>query len=231
MEIRRLYHAELAEGLPGEHVELDERARKHAYKVLRLSPGARVLLFDGEGHEAPAILGERGSCRVEEVRVHTLPGPVVHLLLAVPKGPAADDAVRMATELGVASVHFVHTRRAVPKEATDAKLARWERIALEAVRQCERPTTPRIVAPVELREALALPKEDDERFFAWARSDEPVLREGSAAARWVAVGPEGGFTDEEVASLRAAGFVEISLAATILRVSTAVAAALTLLRR
>lgn len=230
MERRRLYFAALADVSVGANVALDERSRKHAQKVLRLTPGSPVLLFDGEGREAPATLVEGGSCRIDDIRARPLPGPVLHLVLALPKGPAADDAVRMATELGVSSIHLAITRRSVAKETKEARLARWERIALEAVRQCERPTTPRIHPPAPLHEVIARPAPSDALFFAWARSDHPAAP-SLPGPRWVAIGPEGGFADEEVASLRSAGFVEISLAPTILRVATAVAAAATLLRQ
>lgn len=214
----------------GAEADFDRDGAKHA-RVLRLRDGDEVELFDGLGRRVAARLVERGKT-LGFVVLRDLPPraplPPRELVLGLPKGPDLDAAIRMATELGATAIRLAITERSVPRlegETDEKKLARLRRIALEASRQCERDLAPEIHPPKPLLDAAADVDPSFDRFVAAERADAPgpTVRAHGAA---VVVGPEGGFTEGELASLLALGFVPISLGPTILRVSTAVAASL-----
>ena len=213
----------------GTTVELDREARKHA-KVLRLAPGARVELFDGEGHLAEAEL--RADGRAEILRTWTAPSPTPELTLVwgLPKAAAVDLGIRMATELGVDRIRPAIAER-TPATPSPAKLERWRRIAREATRQCERPRTPTLEQPrpfAEAADAVA-----DVKLAALARQTAPGEPPPSSVASIViAIGPEGGFSEAERSLLiDRLDYRALDLGPHVLRAETAVAAALTLARR
>lgn len=219
--MRRLFASALPEA---GFVALDAATREHV-RVLRLS-GDEVELFDGEGRVARARLVD-GGAEVSERRTVEETLPRVVLLQALPKGAKADEIVRMATELGAAAIRFFPAERSVTR--LDAargrkRVERWERIAREAARQSERTHTPHVTLAASFEEAIDAPT-DAARYVAWARGGVATT-DGAAEERWVSIGPEGGFTDEELARFDAAGWVRLKIARHILRVDTAAAAAL-----
>lgn len=235
MTIRRLHVSALPEA--GGPVDLEPPASRHAL-VLRLRPGDTLVLFDGHGHEAEARV-ERAAldgvrCLAEPRRASRRRRAHLGLLLGVPKGSKLDDCVRMATELGVDEIMLLQTERTVPRWSTDrtaARLLRLDRVAREAARQCERADLPVIHGPAPCAEHLAhLPRASFGVVFG-ARASEPMPPlSTSPPSAWCAVGPEGGFTDRELDMFGASGFVSATLGELILRVETAVPAALALLR-
>lgn len=232
-EARRLFATELP--LAGGPVVLSEDVSRHA-RVLRLEPGDDVLLFDGQGRQAPArvlTVGKRLTCEAQPPTELPDDGRGVTLLLAVPRAGKLDDILRAVTELGVREVHLVDCERSVGtirERKLDAKLARYESVVREAARQCERERIPRVHAPVSLMEVAARAPTDAERVgkvVLAARGDArlPVSLPPSA---WVAVGPEGGFSDAELDGLVQAGFAPCRVGRTILRVETAAIAGVAL---
>lgn len=217
--MRRLFGP--ASASVGDTVSLDPEAKKHA-KVLRLEVGARVELFDGEGHLAEAELVAGGRARIHRAWTAEPVAASRTLIWGLPKAPAVDTGVRMATELGVDRIVLALAER-TPRPPSASKLERWRRIALEATRQCERATCPILEGPLLLAEAAAV--DADVRLVALARGERTVsIGEGSVA---VAIGPEGGFTDAEQALLLDEhGFHPLRLGHHVLRSETAVAAAL-----
>lgn len=229
---RRLHVGSLALATVGTEVELDKAAQQHA-RVLRLKSGARIELFDGQGRLATAELMMK-SAKIHEVVQQPPEKRRVGLLQGLPKGSKSDDIVRMATELGATDILFVHTHRAATRAGSgDKKTERWKRIALEATRQCERLYLPNIQLIASLEDALDEVPRESERYFAWARheasAEAPRIRARDDSQAWIAVGPEGGFADDERAQFEHAGFRPMSLGRHILRVDTAACAALTLL--
>lgn len=224
--LRRLYTRLIPE--EGAVASLSDDARRHL-RVLRLREGERVQLFDGRGGEATAVL-VAGGARVLS-RTTAAEGGALVLVQALPKGRKADDIVRMATELGARAIHFAVTDRSVPRldgERAVRRATRWATIAREAARQSERATVPEVLAPAPLAEVLARAPSSATRLVAWARGGEA---HPAGEETWVAVGPEGGFSDRELRAFDEAGWARLALARHVLRVETAAAAALAILGR
>jgi 16S rRNA (uracil1498-N3)-methyltransferase len=251
--MRRFFIPEL--GAVGAHLTLPASVRRHV-TVLRLEPGTEIVLFDGSGRQARARL-DGNVATILAIEKATEERARVVLVQAMPKGTKSDDVVRMATELGAHAIHFALSDHAVarPDEARGSKkTARWQRIAEEAARQCERATVPEVHAPASLLEVCSRAPSEATRLVAWARGGRPiaeVVRDGprthdanpddtaptepgtpidarpsSAREVWIAVGPEGGFSDAELDALDRLEFARVTLGPHVLRVDTAALAAL-----
>jgi 16S rRNA (uracil1498-N3)-methyltransferase len=233
MTDRRLYVPDLP--ALGGAVTLAEAPARHV-RVLRLRAGDSVVLFDGKGRAAQARIESVGAeivCQAEEPTTDTTPAARVMLMLAIPKGSTLDDCVRMATELGVDEVALMQTGRAVPRwdpERAQSRVDRLTRIASEAAAQCERNDIPIIHLPQPCGAWLQQMPEHVRGVVFAARGEGTLDLMNGTEQVWCAIGPEGGFTEAEVASFQAAGFVVASLGAHVLRVDTAVVAALALVQ-
>ena len=155
-------------------------------------------------------------------------------MLAIPKGAKLEECVRMATELGVDEIALMRSERTVPRwdpGRAKSRVERLSRIASEAAAQSERVEVPWIHAPRSCREWLESlpPTATGVDFGARARAELGMFAPG-AEQIWCAIGPEGGFADEEIAQFLAKGFSLVTLGPSILRVDTAVAAGLALVQ-
>jgi 16S rRNA (uracil1498-N3)-methyltransferase len=211
----------------GAVVELDAGQAHYLGNVMRLGVGAELLVFDGLSGEWLARITEAAKKRMTlTVERKTREGesiPDVWLVFAPVKRAKSDWLVEKATELGVARLVPVMTQRTVSDRV---KLERLESIAIEAAEQCGRTRVPEIVEPVQLRRFLEALGPGRHLYFADENGGDPLagsLREGPAA---ILVGPEGGFTEEERALVRASGASAISLGPRILRAETAALASL-----
>ena len=210
----------------GARVELDAGQANYLGNVMRLGEGAELLVFDGSSGEWLARIVEAGKKRmalaVERRTREPETIPDVWLAFAPVKRNQTDWLVEKATELGVARLIPVMTRRTI---AERVKLERLEAIAVEAAEQCGRTRLPVIEAPVQL--AQLLKQQDRPLYFADEGGGDPVASTFKPGSATILTGPEGGFTDEERAAIRAASnAVPISLGPRILRAETAALAAL-----
>lgn len=202
---------------------------RHLSRVLRLGVGDEITLFDGTGGEARARIDgvdENGvSLRVLE-RTAAGGSPAVSLTLAtaVPKGDRFDWLVEKATELGVARLIPLTTARSVVHPG-GSKLDRLRRRIVEASKQCGRSRLMELTEPMSWPDCVA-------REFAGAAvlvadpSGEPVslVRSDRPAGVLAAIGPEGGFTPEELEAAQGHGARLVSLGPTVLRIETAAVA-------
>jgi 16S rRNA (uracil1498-N3)-methyltransferase len=225
--------------MPGP-VEIHGPEAHHLAGVCRVRPGDQVCLFNGDGHEYPArVLGRsRRTVTLEVVARHSpareLPFPL-EVAAPLPKGDRAQFLLEKLTEVGVTSFVPLQTRRSVvhPRET---RLEKLQRYVIEASKQCGRNVLLQ-VRPLsdweiycrrdDLPSArlLAHPRFDTE---TWGHGDTGTINEGSAgliprspSGIALAVGPEGGFTDEEIAAGSAAGWRLVDLGPRILRTETA----------
>src|SRR5215204_1004491 len=209
-----------------ERIDLDAGQANYLGNVMRLGEGAEVLLFDGRSGEWLGRIAEAGKKRmalmVERQTREPEDIPNVWLAFAPVKRAQTDWLVEKATELGAAKLIPVMTQRTI---AERVKLERLEAIAIEAAEQCGRTRLPEIVQPVSL--AQLLKEEGRTLYFADEAGGEPVASAFRPGAATILTGPEGGFTDEERAKIRAAkDAVPISLGPRILRAETAALASL-----
>jgi 16S rRNA (uracil1498-N3)-methyltransferase len=208
-------------------IELDAGQANYLGNVMRLGPGAELLIFDGTSGEWLARISGAGKKRmtltVERKTREPETIPDVWLAFAPVKRAQTDWLVEKATELGAARLVPVMTQRTV---AERVKLERLESIAIEAAEQCGRTRVPEIAEPVLLRRLLDHLDSSRHVYFADETGGDALAdtyREGPAA---ILVGPEGGFTDEERAFVLASGASAISLGPRILRAETAALASL-----
>lgn len=212
--------------VPGD-LPLPAATAHYLVSVLRLPAGAPLVLFDGAGAEADAVLKAEagGWCATitEPARAGVGSGPVT-LVYGLPKGDKLDAVVRQVTEIGVARIVLLAASRSVVKlaaERADKRLDRLSRITAEAARQSGRADTPELAGPVDLAGALALTEDCAARIIL-----EPTgavsLSSLPAVGPWALfVGPEGGFDPNEISKLQAAGAHAVRLGATVLRTETA----------
>lgn len=206
--------------------------------VLRLGPGAEVEVFDGRGGLYPARLAEEAEGLVLRVGARReAPGSRarIHLGFALARGERCDVVVQKATELGAAALAPVEAARSVVRldaERAADRVRRWRRIAAEAARQCGRADVPAVEAPAPLASVLAAAPEGFRRILLHTGGGEPLadVVERGLEGHLILVGPEGGFTPEEVETALAAGARLATFGPRVLRFETAAIAALALVQ-
>jgi 16S rRNA (uracil1498-N3)-methyltransferase len=206
----------------------------HLRDVLRTEVGSLVTLFDGSGREATAsvtrVAGDAVELAIVERRTVAAARPSVTLATAVPKGTRFTWLVEKATELGVDRLVPLVTRRSVVDPGT-GKLDKLRRTIVEASKQCGRARLMELTAPVAWSDFV---ERELAGMRAWIAdpSGEPLEQSAfsSDAPAVIAIGPEGGWTEDELDQARGAGGRVISLGPNVLRIETAalVAAALLL---
>lgn len=226
---------------PGEVISLPGETSRQIRRVLRLSIGDEVTLFNGTGFETVARIIDVSRSHVDVKPVGktvagTVPGqPDVHLGLGLLKADRFDLVVQKATELGVRSVTPIECERSVVSLSADraqSRRARWERISIEALEQSGRADFVKVRDPIRLSDA---PEQfrSSRKLVAWEQANGRSLVTSLAqddSAVDILVGPEGGFSETEVAQLGAHGFEPVSLGSLILRSETAAICALAMIR-
>jgi len=220
---RLFVRAQLGEGV---RVDLDAGQANYLGNVMRLGEGAELLAFDGSSGEWLARISEAGKKRmaltVERRTREPEAIPDVWLAFAPVKRTQTDWLVEKATELGVAKLIPVITHRTI---AERVKLERLGSIAIEAAEQCGRTRLPTIDEPVSL--AQFLKQSDRPIYFADEGGGEPAASAFKPGQAVILTGPEGGFTDDERAAIRAvSNAIPVSLGPRILRAETAALVAL-----
>jgi 16S rRNA (uracil1498-N3)-methyltransferase len=209
---------------------LTPQQQHYLLRVLRLRDGDKFIVMDGMGKWWLARLqGEQGEV-LELLEVKTELPVAITLMMALPKGNGFDEIVRCCTELGVTCIAPVLSDRTL-LNPSHQKLERWQRIASEAAEQSERAVVPTILQPVAFNTAI---KETTatHRYICEARGDYPHLQQvinKTANEIIIAIGPEGGWTNQELEIAIASGFQPISLGRRILRAVTAPIVAISLI--
>lgn len=202
-------------------------------RARRVAAGDPVVLVDGSGREALGRVARilRGTLEVdvEEVREASDDALApVHLLVAAVRPERLAWIAEKATELGAARLTIVATQRTQRFRAGESLLPRLSRVVREAAKQCDGARWPAIGGPVALEDVLA--SENSETRLILDPSGEPFPHAMRPRPAALLVGPEGGWTESELARALAAGWIAASLAAGKLRAETAAVAALALAR-
>lgn len=214
----------LTENIPavGGQVRLSEEVSHHLLRVTGIAPGEAVELFDGAGRACRAELNHvesgRACLTVTQVVDDMASGVQVDLVLAQTRASTMDTVLRMATELGVRSVRVVQAERCVAK---GDKRDRWTRIVQAAAAQSGRSRVPEVTAPEVLSSVLES-VEGARLICAPGAAQLPI----SASSVTILIGPEGGFSDAELADAEAHGWSIAGLGGTVLRADTAAIAAI-----
>ncbi len=208
---------------------------KHITQVLRLKPGDRIVVSDGQDRDSLCEIAEAGPafvrCRVLPDELAETECPVrLHLFQGLPKADKMEMIIQKAVELGAASVVPVEMKRCVVRldeKRKTAKTERWQRIAESAAKQSGRRIIPTVDMPLPFAEAVRkaaamdtvlVPYECAEDIAATRRILAEVPK-GTDCALFI--GPEGGFEAEEIERLKEAGAKVITLGPRILRTETA----------
>jgi 16S rRNA (uracil1498-N3)-methyltransferase len=196
----------------------------HLLHVMRAAPGSQVTLFDGTGWEFEAVVQRTGRAEVElaivsRQQIDREAAIALTLGVTLPKGERQKWLVEKATELGVARLVPLQTERAVAQPGENG-LERLRRGVIEASKQCGRNRLMEIAGPQTWEKFLAGNNQAACRLVAHVGATaRPAF--GPCAAIIAAVGPEGGFTDDEVALAVSQGWQMVGLGPRTLRVETA----------
>ena len=220
----------------------DDEAR-HIKNVLRLRPGDKIRLFDGSGGEYDAEIITLSDSSVEVLILHRIapindPPVEITLAQAFLKARKMDLLVRQLTELGISKWIPFMAKRSVPKPDTKhliTRAERWRKIVIEALKQSNRGRFTEISETVLFEDILGLAPEHDLKIVFWENESKPLriaLSSYTGPYRKILamMGPEGGFTPDEIEDAKAAGFVTATLGPRTLRAETASIVACALLQ-
>lgn len=218
-------------------MRLDGAEGRHAATVKRLRSGEVVLLGDGRGGLAHAVVETAGRDSVDLTLTDrvTVPPPAPRVLLAqaLVKGDRGELAVELATEAGVDAILPWRAARCVARweggPRGDKALARWRSTAREAAKLARRPWLPIVEEPVTTAALVRRVAAADAALVLHEGASEQLGEPGglpTAGDLLLVVGPEGGVTDDEIGALTAAGARSVRLGPEVLRASTAAAVAL-----
>ncbi len=222
----------VASQIDRQQIVLTAEQQHYLSRVLRLRSGDRFIAMNGQGQGWLVSLESDRAQILEPIYTHSELPISVTLVLALPKGNGLDEVVRQATELGVTCIAPVISDRTLLNPSAN-KLERWRRIAQEAAEQCERQIVPEILEPISWGDRLQIESSNSEcRLICLARGNPPhlldYLNKSVCSSITLAIGPEGGWTDAEIAGAIAANYQPISLGCRVLRAVTAPIVALSL---
>ncbi len=235
MRISRIYTSQNL--TPSSEIELDGQQAHYLSKVLRLKVDAALILFNGDGCEYTAkikhITKNRIQIEVLECSVKHTESPLhTSLGLGLSRGERMDTAIQKSTELGVSEITPLFTEFSEVKlqgERLQKKLQHWQQIAISACEQSGRTTVPSINPAIHLSkwcEELACPLK-----LIFEPSSENTLSSTSHVSEVaLLIGPEGGFSKQELAVADKSGFQAVQLGPRVFRTETAPIAALTALQ-
>jgi 16S rRNA (uracil1498-N3)-methyltransferase len=218
-----------------DRLALDAAESHHAVDVLRMKAGDRATVFNGEGVEADVELVKAGKHRVElrKLSLHRTPALPCRITLAqaVPKGKTMEWIIEKATELGASEIAPLLSERTVVRGSEGdhvRKRQKWQRVAIEACKQCGQNHLPHLLEPCAPRAFFDQGRRFDLMLIASlqtdARSFKRTLAESGIArpkSLLILVGPEGDFTPAELSLAKGSGCRPVTLGPIILRTETA----------
>jgi len=214
---------------------------KHIYRVLRLKTGNPIHLTNGEGMDYEGEILTTGPAMVE---IHlnsphsstTESNLDLTVCCGMLKDKKMDLVIKHLTQLGINEWIPFFCERAIPtpdSKRIQKRIQRWETIARESIKQCRRSCLVSIQEPKNFQEILDLSENFHQRLAFWEKSSHPLARlasEHSGNRTIILIGPEGGFTDQEINLAGSKGFKAYSLGPRILRAETAAICATTLIQ-
>ena len=214
-----------------EQLELTGDEAHHCTRVLRSKEGDQIEIFDGKGISA---YGEIVALNKDQVVVNLTSKPTlvpksseIHLIQSIPKGGNMELIVQKAVELGISSIQPLITENTVARpEQMQKKMAKWQRIALEACKQCGQNYLPTIHPVAKFSDWIKTNDPNDLKLVAALLPESQSMHhifkqvEERTSASFL-IGPEGDFSDNEYQQILAAEYQPVSLGSIVLRVETA----------
>lgn len=225
----------------------------HIARVLRKKPGDLIQIFDGKGWVGSARITEiSNSNKVKgellpafDINRNALssdknyPSFSLHLYPALIQSSNFEWMIQKVTEIGISSIQPILTERTQIRfspEKSETKLKKWEKIILSAAKQCGRKILPAIFSPITLKEAFRKIKKNDLKIILWEGEEKIELssilnrpQSPSIQELHLFIGPEGGYTIQEVTEAKKEGVLSVRLGANILKAETASIAAVSLI--
>jgi len=232
MRVVRLYTQQhLA---PDAELELEDDIRHYALNVLRLNKRSSLRLFNGDGYDYPCEILDYSKTvfRVHIVEKLTLDSEsslTTHLYLSVSKSSHMDYAIQKSVETGISSIHPILSERTVSKntkKSAENKHQHWQKIIQSACEQCGRAVIPTLSSVTELNKIEQL-HDGEHGLILDANSDQTMnsLNICNPSSIKLLIGPEGGFTADEITTVLEKGFQSVRCGPRILRTETAALAA------
>ena len=216
----------------GDALRLTGENFQHA-RVLRIKPGERLLVCDGQGEEALCVVKEVTASEMElevlERRASQTEAAVrVSVYMAFPKADKLEHVIQKATELGAYEIVAFPSARCVSRpdeKSLRKKLERWQKIAASAAEQSGRGRIPKVLVLDSFQKALERAAQADKALLFYENEHAVTLRMALETGSWstasLLTGPEGGLEEAEVEQARKAGFQVCTLGSRILRCETA----------
>jgi 16S rRNA (uracil1498-N3)-methyltransferase len=217
---------------------------KYLKQVMRLKPGDRINVFDGFGREfeaviksfsPKAVLIELGN-KIAQIEKKIS----IILAQAIPKAAKMDIIVKSAAELGADVIIPFDAARSVSRiagEKSSAKVARWQKIASEAARCCHSNYIAKVTKVSSFTDMLNSASSDALKLIFWEEESQKTIKDvltdkdfAATKDHFIVVGPEGGFSKDEITAAQENGFVSVSLGQQILKVETAAAAIISIVQ-
>ncbi len=205
----------------------------HISKVLRMCEGDSLTVCDGEGEDYSTIISSITKTEVtakiiSKKRCEAEPNISVTLFQALPKQGKMEYIIQKNTELGVSKIVPVYSKRCVVKPSD--KSFRWQKVAIEAAKQCGRGVIPQITEVVTFDEALNQLSQCENAIMLYECETETRLKDVISGRQFtnigILIGPEGGFDEKEAQKAKSSNIQTITLGKRILRTETAGAAVL-----
>jgi 16S rRNA (uracil1498-N3)-methyltransferase len=229
--------------ITGDLCPATDELTRYLKTVLRLREGEPLLVFNGTEWEYEAIVRRTAAgVALEIAGRHAASADTISITLcqAIPKADKLEAIIRHTVELGVGRIIPFFAERSVPRwpaEKTPQKRARWQKVAVEACRQCGRSDVPEIGEVVSFSEALGFAPPGGLALIFWEEEATRGIREtlrdpacNGTKEFLLVIGPEGGFGKDEIDEAKQAGCVSVSLGKRVLRVDTAAVAALAVIQ-
>lgn len=220
-----------------QQIALEPGASHHILKVLRMSVGRTLIVFNGDGNEYAAEItaSDKKTATVltgdadYQPRVQNLN---IELAIALSKGDRFDWVLQKATELGVNRIFPLFSERSEVKlsgERIDKKHQSWQQIIIAACEQCQRNILPVLEAPQALDDFLPT-TEAQLKFVLHHRSEHALSTASAPSSVCLLIGPEGGLSENEIVQAQNAGFIPLTLGPRVLRTETAPLSALAIVQ-
>ena len=223
--------------ITGQSLELQDQAAVHLGRVLRMTAGDPVRLFNGDGHEYLSVISSQSkktiTLAIQQQSPQDLPlTPRLHLGQVMSKGDRMEFALQKATELGVDEITPLISERCevrLKADRQDKKLDHWRKIIISACEQCGRNTVPTL-NPIQTYDQWLEQSNAAQKLILHPHQTQPLAAMAQPETLDLVIGPEGGFSELEVQQALDSGYQGLRLGPRILRTETAALTAISVLQ-